>query len=67
MRPSLRPLTNIPAPVHLVLAAMAAPWSVVHAQSQGSSAYPYYYWLSPGRIAGIAVGLFSLSLPCLNS
>ena len=59
MLPSLRPLTNVPASVLLVLAAMAIQRSVVHAQNDPNLNPPYYYWLSPGRIAGIAVGLFS--------
>lgn len=64
MLPSLRPLNNFPAPVFLVLAAMVTQRNVVQAQSSGNA--PYYYWLSPGRIVGIAIGLFSLSLRCLN-
>lgn len=59
MTPSLCPSTNVPAPVLLVLAAIAIHRSVVHAQSTNGDPYNYYYWLTPGRIVGIAIGLFS--------
>ncbi|KAN0088333.1 hypothetical protein V8E55_005390 [Tylopilus felleus] len=66
MTPSLCPSTNVPAPVLLVLAAIAIHRSVVHAQSTNGDPYNYYYWLTPGRIVGIAIGAVALALLILS-
>lgn len=60
MLPFLCALIKLPEPVLLlVLAAMATQRSVVYAQSPSNGNGPYFYrWLTPGRIVGIALGLF---------
>lgn len=49
---------NVTARVLLILAAIAAQQNV-RAQPQDDMTY-YYYWLTPGRIVGIALG------PCFH-
>lgn len=57
LSPLLRSLGDVPASVLFLLTAMATQRSVAYAQSQGGNNFSYY-WFSPGRIVGIAVGLF---------
>ncbi|KAI9571974.1 hypothetical protein HD554DRAFT_2036464 [Boletus coccyginus] len=62
---SLRSPTTVHTPGLLVLAIFATQRSVVHAQYGGdpgtpNSQPPLQFWLSPGRIAGIAVGAIVL-------
>ena len=42
--------------LHLILVATVFQQNVVYAQSHGDPYYSMYYWFSPGRIVGIAVG-----------
>lgn len=59
----LRMMANLPASLLVALGIIAIQPSIVYAQSPND---PYYYWLSPGRIAGIAVGPSSSTSHCLN-